>query len=110
MSAVERYTCVSAGVLASRICRVPGIEGWNGAMTKLLERVIAEIEKLPEDAQDAIAARLLADLTDEQEWAARFAATSDAQWERMAAMVRQEIAAGDTVPFDQVFPVQVPEP
>jgi len=62
-------------------------------MTKLLERVIAEIEKLPEDTQDAIAARLLADLTDEQEWAARFAATSDAQWERMAAMVRQEIAA-----------------
>lgn len=76
-------------------------------MTKLLERAIAEIEKLPEDTQDAIAARLLAELADEQAWAARFAATSDAQWERMAAMVRQEIAAGETIPFDDVFPLQV---
>jgi hypothetical protein len=41
--------------------------------------VIVEIEKLPEDAQDAIAARLLADLADENEWAARFAATTEAQ-------------------------------
>jgi len=66
-------------------------------MTKLLQQVIAEIEKLPEDAQDAIAARLLADLADEKEWAARFAVTTDAQWDRMAAMVRREIAAGDTI-------------
>ena len=50
-------------------------------MTKLLERAVAEIEKLPEDAQDAIAARLLADLADEQAWAARFAATTDAQFD-----------------------------
>lgn len=73
-------------------------------MTKLLEQAIDQIEKLPEDAQDAIAARLLADLTDEIEWTARFSATTDAQWDRMAAMVRQEIAAGDTMPLDQVFP------
>jgi hypothetical protein len=65
-------------------------------MTKLLEQVVAEIEKLPEDTQDAIAMRLLADLADEQAWVARFAATTDAQWERMAAMVRREIAAGAT--------------
>jgi len=79
-------------------------------MTKLLEQVVAEIEKLSEDTQDAIAARLLADLADERAWAARFAATSDAQWERMAAMVRQEIGAGDTVPLDSVFPARVSKP
>ncbi len=63
-------------------------------MTKLIKQAIAEIEKLPDDAQDAIAARLLADLANEKEWAARFAATADAQWDNMAAMVRREIAAG----------------
>ncbi len=71
-------------------------------MTKLLEQAIDQIEKLPVDVQDAIAARLLADLDDEIEWSARFAATTDAQWDRMAAMVRQEIATGETLPmFDE---------
>ena len=79
-------------------------------MTKLLEQAVAEIEKLPEDAQDAIAARLLADLADEQAWAARFAATTDAHWKRMAEMVRREIAAGDTIPLDDVFPTRVSKP
>ncbi|MCP2731536.1 hypothetical protein [Limnofasciculus baicalensis] len=36
-------------------------------MTELLRRVIAEIEKLPDERQDAIATRLLAELQDEQE-------------------------------------------
>jgi hypothetical protein len=79
-------------------------------MTKLLEQAVAEIEKLPEDTQDAIAARLPADLADEQAWAVRFAATSDDQWERMAEMVRREIAAEDTIPLDDVFPTQVSKP
>ena len=73
-------------------------------MTKLLEQAINQIEKMPADVQDAIAARLLADLMDEVEWAAHLAATTDAQWDRMAAMVRQEIAAGNTMPLDRVFP------
>lgn len=75
-------------------------------MTTLLERAVIEIKKLPEDMQDAIAARLLADLADEQAWAARFAATTDTQWERMTAMVRQEITAGNTTPIDDIFPVR----
>ena len=78
-------------------------------MTKLLEQVVSEIEKLSDDAQDAIAAHLLADLTDEQEWTARFSATSDAQWDRMAAMVRREILGGDTTPLDDVFPALTPK-
>ena len=73
-------------------------------MIKLLEQAVAEIEKLPEDAQDAIAARLLADLADEKAWADRFAATTEAQWERMAALARQEIGAEDPLPLDDVFP------
>ena len=79
-------------------------------MIKLLEQAVAEIEKLPEDAQDAIAARLLADLADEQAWAARFAATTEAQWERMAALARQEIDAADTIPFEDVFPASSSQP
>lgn len=61
-------------------------------MTKVLKQVIREIEKLPDDAQDAIAAQLLAELEDELAWEARCAATTDLQWDRMAAKVRQEIA------------------
>lgn len=75
-------------------------------MTELLQQVIAEIEKLPADQQDAIAARFLAELQDEQKWENRFAATTDEQWDRMAAMVRQEIAKGETVSLDEVFPTQ----
>jgi hypothetical protein len=73
-------------------------------MTKLLEQAIAEIQKLSEEAQDAVAARLLAELADDQEWEASFAATTDEQWRRMAALVRREIAAKDTTPLDDFFP------
>ncbi len=63
-------------------------------MTELLERAIAQLKTLPADEQDAIAARLLAEMEDEQTWKAQFASTTDDQWDRMAEMVRQEIAAG----------------
>ncbi|WP_013322470.1 hypothetical protein [Gloeothece verrucosa] len=59
-------------------------------MTELLRRAIAEIEKLPDDQQNAIATRLLAELKDEQVWETRFKATTDEQWNRLAAMVRQD--------------------
>jgi len=45
-------------------------------------------------------------LQDEQKWETRFAATTDEQWEQIAAMVRQQIASGETVPLDTVFPPQ----
>jgi phage I-like protein len=75
-------------------------------MTELLQQAIAQIQQLPPDQQDAIAARFLAELQDEQNWEARFAATTDDQWDQMAAMVRQEIARGEIVPLDEVFPTQ----
>jgi len=75
-------------------------------MTELLRQAIAQIQQLPPDQQDAIAARFLAELQDEQKWENRFEATTDDQWDQMAAMVRQEIAKGETVPLDEVFPFQ----
>ena len=74
-------------------------------MADLLEQVVAEIQKLPQDQRDAIAVRILTDLKDDQAWTERFEATTDEQWDRLAEAARKEIAAGDTVPLDDVFPV-----
>jgi len=73
-------------------------------MTTLLEQALAALEKLPADAQDAIATRLLAEVADEHAWAERFEATTDAQWDRIAASVRQAIATEELVSLDDVFP------
>ena len=78
-------------------------------MADLLQQVFSEIQKLPADQRDAIAARILTDLKDEQAWTERFAATTDEQWDRLAESTRREIAAGDTVPFDDVFAVDPPQ-
>ena len=78
-------------------------------MTELLQRAIAEMQKLPADAQDAIPARILADLEDEQAWTAQFSATTDDQWVRMAEQVRHEIRTGDVVDLDDVFPPRAAE-
>jgi len=73
-------------------------------MTELLERAIAQLKTLPAEEQDAIAARFLAEIEDEQTWKAQFEATTNDQWDQIAAMVRQEIAAGDITPLAEVFP------
>jgi hypothetical protein len=68
-------------------------------MTELLQQAVAEIERLPAEDQDAIAARILAEVADEEAWAARFHATTDQQWDRLAEAARREIARGDTAPL-----------
>ncbi len=73
-------------------------------MTELLQQAIAEVKKLSDEEQDVIASRLIAELKDEQAWQTRFEATTDAQWDSLAARVRQDIAAGNTSPLDEVFP------
>ncbi|WP_413167187.1 hypothetical protein ACL6C3_10865 [Capilliphycus salinus ALCB114379] len=73
-------------------------------MTELLERAIAQLKALPADEQDAIASRLLRELEDERTWKAKFAATTDEQWDNIAERVRQEIAGGEITPLDEVFP------
>ena len=75
-------------------------------MTKLLEEMISQIHQLSPEEQDAIASRFLAELQDEQKWKSRFTTTTDDQWDEMAAMVRQEIATGETVPLSEIFPTQ----
>ena len=72
-------------------------------MTELLERAITEVGKLPAEDQDAIALRILAELTDDREWASRFSATTADQWQRLAALARQEVAAGDTEPLERIL-------
>ena len=85
------------------------------SMTELLQQVIAEIQKLPADQQDAlatqfpkrvIASRLMAELKDEQRWTEQFESTTDEQWDRLADRVRQKIASGEAIPLDEVFPVK----
>ncbi|MBD2234814.1 hypothetical protein [Phormidium tenue] len=75
-------------------------------MTELLQRAIAEVSKLSDEEQDAVATRLLAELEDEQAWQSRFDATTDNQWDSLAAIVREEIASGDIVSTDEVFPIE----
>ncbi len=73
-------------------------------MTALLQRAMAEIQKLPPRDQDAIAARLLAEVDDERQWDQRFVSTTDEQWDRLVVEVRRDVAEGGTVPLDDVFP------
>ncbi|HJZ69009.1 MAG TPA: hypothetical protein VKF81_12860 [Blastocatellia bacterium] len=72
-------------------------------MTELLEQAINEVGKLPAEEQDAIALRILAELTDDREWETRFRATTEDQWERLAELTRQEIAAGQTERLDEIL-------
>ena len=58
-------------------------------MTTLLEQALAEVHKLPPDQQDAIAALILEELTDEQEWNRAFDQSQDAL-ARLADTVRVE--------------------
>lgn len=62
-------------------------------MTQLLEKALAEIRKLPEPEQDAIAALILEELADDRRWDEAFARSQD-QLARLAAKVRDDIRAG----------------
>lgn len=73
-------------------------------MTSLLQEAIAAIEQLPSAQQDAIAQRLLAELADDTIWNEQFAATTDDQWDDLAASVRRDIASGATAPLESIFP------
>ena len=75
-------------------------------MTELLQQAIAEIEKLTDEQQDAIATRFLAELNDEKNWQDSFDSTTDSQWDNLAEMVRKDIALGNTVSLDEAFPTQ----
>ena len=77
-------------------------------MTPRLQQALAEVEKLPAEDQDAIASRLLAEVEDERAWNARFAATTDDQWDRLVAEVRREMVDEGTSSLADAFPADEP--
>jgi hypothetical protein len=68
-------------------------------MTDLMERALAEIRKLPDQEQDALAAWILAALASERRWAEAFASAPDALVE-LADEALAEHRAGKTQPLD----------
>jgi hypothetical protein len=62
-------------------------------MTPLLQQALGEVQKLSAADQDAIAAIILEELADERRWDVAFARTQP-QLEKLAAKVRNDIAAG----------------
>ena len=57
-------------------------------MTKTLEQALAEVKKLSESEQDAIASLILDELSDEKRWEVSFASSQD-QLTGLAAKVRE---------------------
>lgn len=71
---------------------------------KAVRRVVAIIEKLPPDEQDAVSERIAAELTDDAEWDARFDATTQEQWDKMEEMVRRDVSARGNAPIENALP------
>jgi hypothetical protein len=68
-------------------------------MGKLLEKVMTEAAKLPDEEQEAFAAFMLVELESERRWDDLFA-RSQGLLSTMAAEARQEYRAGLTEPLD----------
>ncbi len=64
-------------------------------MTQLLEQALAEVRKLSQQEQDAIAALILDELDDEKQWDVAYARSQDSL-ARIATKVRQDISSGRT--------------
>jgi len=71
-------------------------------MTKLVEKAIERISKLPEAEQDAIASQILAELEDEAAWAEQFQAQSG-KVRRLAKEALAENDAGKAHPLDDLL-------
>jgi len=76
------------------------------SMRELLHKVVDEIEQMTPEEQDLVSSRILSEIAAERTWSARFAATTDLQWERMIADVEQEIQSGDCTPLDEFLKQQ----
>lgn len=68
-------------------------------MTKLLERAIAEAAALSEPEQDALAARILAEIEDERAWDRAFAETTEEDLDNLVAFARSQ--AADAIPVEE---------
>ncbi|MBS4028314.1 MAG: hypothetical protein KGZ58_06715 [Ignavibacteriales bacterium] len=78
-------------------------------MTTLLQQAITETQKLPTEEQNSIASQILAELADERKWSARFQATTDEQWDRLAEKVRSDIQQGNTLSSEKIFSSDIRE-
>ena len=67
-------------------------------MTKLLEKAMNEVSKLPASEQDAMAAIVLEELASEQRWADSFHSSQD-QLSKLAEEALAEYKAGRTKPL-----------
>jgi len=67
-------------------------------MTKLLEKALEEVAKLPASEQDAMAAIVLEELASEKRWAESFAKSQD-KLAKLAEEALAEYNAGRTKPL-----------
>jgi hypothetical protein len=65
----------------------------------LLEKAIAEVARLPDADQEAIASLILDEINAERDWDERLAATQD-QLGELVGLARAEVARGDVLPCD----------
>ena len=68
-------------------------------MTKLLEKAITAMSKLPDSDQDAVAAMILEELTSEARWTEAFAKSQD-KLEQLANEALAEYKSGKTEPLE----------
>jgi len=72
-------------------------------MTQLLDRAVSRVKTMSPEIQDNIAALILTELEDQQQWQNAFSRTTDEQWDRMAELVRADIDSGNTEPLDELL-------
>ena len=75
-------------------------------MTKLLEKVVAEVSRLPEKEQDCWAQIWLEELKDEQTWEEQFPVALD-DWDAMAESALAEDKASLTRPLAELLQLPV---
>jgi hypothetical protein len=68
-------------------------------MNALLEKALAEVARLPDADQEAIAALILDEIAAERGWDERFAKTQD-QLGKLVRSARDEVARGDVLSGD----------
>jgi hypothetical protein len=68
-------------------------------MNALLEKALAEVARLPEEDQEAIAALILDEIAAERGWDERFVKTQN-QLGALVRSARAEVARGEVVPGD----------
>ncbi|MBI5475551.1 MAG: hypothetical protein HY964_02300 [Ignavibacteriales bacterium] len=68
-------------------------------MTKLLEKAITEVSKLPEDEQDSVASIILEELVSEERWAKAFSGSRN-KLAQLAKEALSDYRSGKTKPLN----------